>query len=296
MGGNNSKTKPAPAGFEAVSETKDRLINEEICRLLQFSFNHSEMRKEILQSALKLIPANAPSTIFSVRRLYNISKKIPQSERNFDFYHLNLPGDDIFAENLAKEIENHIAAVSSVVEADIYRLFLQTDVTNLREFYNLTSILNRESLLRLASTNVTSVEIEDIIIGWMRYNLNEVWFIGLRRFVGSPKFDSDDYNLLKTFINRLYDFRNAWNKEDKSRRYLDVLTSREQEAIYHFVGGLKDKETAALMSISKRTLDAHWQNIFNKIGVSDKILVLDKLGMITNKIPLETEKTGIRVF
>lgn len=70
---------------EILTEKEDRLINEEICRLLQFGFNHSEMRKEILQSALVLIPANAPSTIFSVRRSYNISKELIVRKKILNF-------------------------------------------------------------------------------------------------------------------------------------------------------------------------------------------------------------------
>lgn len=114
----------------------------------------------------------------------------------------------------------------------------------------------------------------------------------MRRYSDQPKFNHRDYALLKIFTGRLYDFRNAWNQQDASRKFVDLLTSREQEAIYHFVGGFKDKETAAQMKISRRRLDTHWQNIFNKVGVSDKILVLDKLGMITKKIPLENEKSA----
>jgi len=276
--------------LQNISENEDRLINEEICRLLPFGLNHGELRKEILHSVLKLLPANAPSTIFCVRRSYNISVNTSSSEKDFEFYHLELPIDADFAETVRRDIENHIIAVNSIIESRFYRDFPPTGVTNLRGLYDLTRLLNRQSLRQIRLSLLTSIEIKDIVFGWIRFNLNEVWVVALRRFPSQTKFDNHDYSLLKIFMNRLYDFRNAWNKEDKSRKYLELLTSREQEAIYHFVGGLKDKETAAQMNISKRTLDTHWQNIFNKVGVSDKILVLDKLGMITNKIPIETDK------
>jgi DNA-binding CsgD family transcriptional regulator len=278
------------SNFDTISEKEDSLINEEICRLLEFGFNHHEMRREVLQSVLRIIPANAPSTIFGVCRSYNPSNPVNHSERYFEYHHLNLPTEQNFAATVRNDIETHINAVSSIIEADIYRLFSQTGVTNLRGLYQKTKILNRKCLRRIAPSAINSIAVEDIFFGWMRSNLNEFWVVAPRRFADRPKFNTHDYELLKVFLRRLYDFRKGWNKENKSRQYLDVLTNREQEAIYHFVGGLKDKETAAQMNISKRTLDTHWQNIFNKIGVSDKILVLDRLGMITNKIPLETEK------
>lgn len=278
-------------GFQYISEKEDRLINEEICRLLPLSFNHSEFRKAILHSpALKMISANAPSTIFSVRRSYNVAKNNQPSEKDFEFHHFKLPADPRFAEAVRKDLENHIISVNSLIEADFHRKFPATGVTNLRGLYDLTQLLNHKSLRQIALSLLKTIEIKDVIFGWMRCNLNEVWIIALRRFADQPKFNNRDYALLKVFTSRLYDFRGAWNQQDVGQKYVDVLTSREQEAIYHFVGGLKDKETAAQMKISKRTLDTHWQNIFNKMGVGDKILVLDKLGMITNKIPLENEK------
>lgn len=278
------------ADFQMISPEEDRLINEEICYLLQFGLNHHELRKELLRSVLKLISANAPSTILSVRRSYNISDTNNHKEKTLSYNHLNLPSDPILAKTFKDAIEQHFNTVSSIIEADIYRIFTPIGVTNLRNLYEMTKILKRECLNRIAPTSITAFEVKDIFFGWMRTNLNEFWVVALRCYPDRPKFDNHDYALLETFLRRFYDFRNGWNKEDKSLKYLDVLTNREQEAIYHFVGGLKDKETAAQMSISKRTLDSHWQNIFNKIGVSDKILVLDKLGMITNKISPGNEK------
>lgn len=281
--------------FQTISPEEDRLINEEICRLLQFGSNHHELRKELLRSALKLIAANAPSTVLSVRRSYNISNTDNHKEKTLDYNHLNLPPDPVLAKTFKDDIEQHFNTVSSIIEADIYRLFPQIGVSGLRDLYDMTKILNRACMTRIVPTIITTFEVGDIFFGWMRYNLNEFWVVALRCFPNRPNFNRHDYALLETFLKRFYDFRNAWNKEDKSRQYLDVLTTREQEAIYHFVGGLKDKETAAQMNISKRTLDSHWQNIFNKIGVSDKILVLDKLGMITKNILYESDKTA-KVF
>lgn len=278
------------AEFQGISPEKDRLINEEICRLLEFSSGHQKLRVELLRSALKLIPANAPSTILSVRRSYNLSNTANHKEKTLDYNHLNLPTDPTLAKAFKDDIEQHFNMVDSIIEADIYRLFSQIGVTSLRNLYEMTKILKRECLVKILPTTISTFEVKDIFFGWIRINLNEFWVVALRCHSDRPKFDNHHYALLETFLNRFYDFRNAWNKKDKSKDYLDILTIREQEAIYHFVGGLKDKETAAQMNISKRTLDSHWQNIFNKIGVSDKILVLDKLGMITNKIPLETEK------
>ncbi len=278
--------------IQKTSEKEEHLINEKICHLLEFGVNHDKLRSELLKSVLELIPSDAPSTIFSLNRSFYALGSLKQTEKTFDFFHSNLPQNQQIADNIQKDIEHHITAISSFIEAEIYKKFdyPHTGVTNLRGLYELMQLLNRKCLRQIALNSVKTVDVKDVLFGWIRVNLNEVWIIALRRFNPNQKYNQHDYSVLKTFVSRFYDFRKAWNKNDCGNKFLELLTHREQEAIYHFVCGLRDKETAFQMNISKRTLDTHWQHIFNKFGVCDKIMVLDKLGMIKKHITLENEK------
>ena len=265
-----------------ISEKDDRIINEQICSLIKFNLDHKKLRTNLLNSLLTLIDANAPSTIFRLNRQIFFTDKKPVTEKTFDFGHANLPTDIANAKNIKTDLENHIVSVTSTIESKIYRRFdyPNTGVADLRGLYDLVDLLNRKCLRQISKSMVTQVRIKDIMFGWIRCNINEVWIIGLRRFNSENRFSKYEYKVLETFINRFYDFRSSWYGDLSSQKNLNLLTSREQETVYHFICGLKDKETALQMEISKRTLDSHWQNIFNKLGVSDKVSVLDGLGMI----------------
>ncbi|HMS41776.1 MAG TPA: LuxR C-terminal-related transcriptional regulator [Pyrinomonadaceae bacterium] len=273
-----------------ISEPQDRFINEQIAHLIQFQLNHQELRKQMLDSLLKLIKADAPCTIFRLNRSFFITNQEPKVEKIFDFTHQNFPRNSRLTKEIKDDLEAHIISVSSLIEAEVYRQFdyPYTGVSNLRGLYDLVDLLNRKCLRQIAKSLVRKVQINDIMLGWIRPNLNEVWVIGLRRYEYEPKFIETDYELLDTFVKRFYDFRFAWYGKESGSEFLQQLTTREQETIYHFICGLRDKETATQMKISKRTLDAHWQNIFNKLGVNDKISVLDKLGMITKVLTAQT--------
>jgi len=55
-------------------------------------------------------------------------------------------------------------------------------------------------------------------------------------------------------------------KEDTGQRIEDVLSKREKEVLECILEGLPSKEIADKLSISKRTVDNHRQNILNKTG------------------------------
>lgn len=52
------------------------------------------------------------------------------------------------------------------------------------------------------------------------------------------------------------------------------LTSREHEIMNWAVQGLTNKEIAFKLTISKRTVDAHFRNIRNKCGLERKVIVI----------------------
>src|SRR6202023_1936060 len=49
------------------------------------------------------------------------------------------------------------------------------------------------------------------------------------------------------------------------------LTTREREIAVHVASGLSNREIAARLVISKRTVDAHVNHIFAKLGLSSRV-------------------------
>jgi predicted ATPase/DNA-binding CsgD family transcriptional regulator len=49
------------------------------------------------------------------------------------------------------------------------------------------------------------------------------------------------------------------------------LTAREHEIAFHVASGLSNREIAAKLFISKRTVDAHVEHIFGKLGISSRV-------------------------
>lgn len=52
---------------------------------------------------------------------------------------------------------------------------------------------------------------------------------------------------------------------------LSVLTPREKEIVRLIVGGASNKQVASALDISERTVKGHLSNVFQKLGVSDRL-------------------------
>ena len=62
-----------------------------------------------------------------------------------------------------------------------------------------------------------------------------------------------------------------------TRPSLGELTSREGEIAELVAQGLTNREIAARLIISKRTVDAHIEHIFGKLGVSSRVQLVNWL-------------------
>lgn len=58
------------------------------------------------------------------------------------------------------------------------------------------------------------------------------------------------------------------------QRYLDALTEREQHMLTLVAQGLRDQEIATILCLSVRTVNNHLQNIYAKLGVSNRTAAL----------------------
>ncbi len=56
------------------------------------------------------------------------------------------------------------------------------------------------------------------------------------------------------------------------------LTAREMEIILHTISGMTNNEIAAVLDITKRTVETHQNNIYNKLAISNKIELLNITG------------------
>lgn len=54
------------------------------------------------------------------------------------------------------------------------------------------------------------------------------------------------------------------------------ITGRQAEIILHVIKGLSNRETGERLGISERTVENHMFNIYNKIGVDNRIELLNK--------------------
>ena len=52
---------------------------------------------------------------------------------------------------------------------------------------------------------------------------------------------------------------------------LSPLTVREKEIVHLIVGGASNKQVATVLDISERTVKGHLSNVFQKLGVSDRL-------------------------
>lgn len=64
--------------------------------------------------------------------------------------------------------------------------------------------------------------------------------------------------------------RRLFGRGGRSATADDVLTAREVQVLRHAARGVHTKEIGELLSVSTRTVEAHFTSIFNKLGVSSR--------------------------
>jgi DNA-binding NarL/FixJ family response regulator len=67
-----------------------------------------------------------------------------------------------------------------------------------------------------------------------------------------------------------------YGQEGKSGGHLDSLTNREREVLHLLARGLRNKEIAARLYVSERTINFHLTNIYQKLQVSGRTEALSK--------------------
>jgi len=91
-------------------------------------------------------------------------------------------------------------------------------------------------------------------------------------------------SILHTSIAKKVLQRLQHGRDDKDLKRKDFLSRRELEVVKLGARGLFNKEIAYELSLSERTIQTHWRNIFIKLGASSRIEVIThslKRGWIT---------------
>jgi DNA-binding CsgD family transcriptional regulator len=79
--------------------------------------------------------------------------------------------------------------------------------------------------------------------------------------------------LLKYLINRFFKFSNPTLKEPLD----EMITNREKEILLLLAQGLANKDIGAKLYITESTVKTHVQNIYKKVGVSNRVQLLNSL-------------------
>lgn len=78
-------------------------------------------------------------------------------------------------------------------------------------------------------------------------------------------------------------------KKNSRAEKSEILSQRELEVLNLGMEGLSNKEVAAELSLGIRTVQTHWRNIFNKLGVSSRTEAII-VGLNKNLITLKQTK------
>lgn len=73
---------------------------------------------------------------------------------------------------------------------------------------------------------------------------------------------------------------------------LDSLTTRESECVHLAGQGMEDKEIAARLGISPRTVGNHLHRAYAKLGVSDRKLAARRLSSVYSEASILIPNTG----
>ena len=90
--------------------------------------------------------------------------------------------------------------------------------------------------------------------------------------------------------------RQEWMRHARSR--LDTLTPREREVFEFVVRGKINKQTAHALGITERTIKAHRQRIFDKLGartIADLVSLAERLGVLADVPATDRSHTGASV-
>jgi two-component system nitrate/nitrite response regulator NarL len=76
---------------------------------------------------------------------------------------------------------------------------------------------------------------------------------------------------LVTELRRYAEVQRPLSEKPPAPDKLSALTPREKEIVRLIVGGASNKQVASVLDISERTVKGHLSNVFQKLGVTDRL-------------------------
>jgi FixJ family two-component response regulator len=111
----------------------------------------------------------------------------------------------------------------------------------------------------------------------------------------------DDQELLDAVHEALSRDRTAWKEREETARLrerLEHLTAREREVMALVATGMINKEVAAALGTSEKTVKAHRSQVMHKLGaesLADLVRIADRLGIVASKADRNGSKGPGRV-
>jgi DNA-binding NarL/FixJ family response regulator len=104
--------------------------------------------------------------------------------------------------------------------------------------------------------------------------------LGADDYITKPFSHNELLSAIRTRLNKrhLRASRTPSPSESRSNLNLDLLTPREKQVLTLIIGGFTSKEIALRLSISKRTVDKHRQNILTKLDIRSVAQLLSAAG------------------
>lgn len=79
--------------------------------------------------------------------------------------------------------------------------------------------------------------------------------------------------LLKYLVNRFFEF----SQPPLTKTVSEIMTPREKEILAQLAQGLSNKDIGMNLSITETTVKTHIQNIYKKLGVSNRVQLINRL-------------------
>jgi len=122
----------------------------------------------------------------------------------------------------------------------------------------------------------------------LKDNFNKISELKINSFTSRINYKKgDDFMTTNTYVSAIKDKFNDLTgflivsseiKEIKQFQKYFKITDRELEIIESIISGLTYKEVSEAMKISERTVESHLTNIYNKLGINNKIELVKVTG------------------
>jgi len=178
------------------------------------------------------------------------------------------------------EASNGVEAIELIKNVDNDVVLMDINMPNMSGVETTKKILKIQpntKVIALTMHNEEAYIIDMLKIGSMGYLLKEG---GRNELIRAIKVvhSGEQYLGNKVSVKLINNFINGTSKMVKKARINEpakTLTEREKEILELIVKGLTSQDIAVVLKISKRTVEAHRRNLFQKVGVKNSAALVN---------------------